>query len=52
MDLAASEAETIVSWSQVFESVETVNRLKPIVVPANEQHLGQLSDGVLHKLNR
>jgi uncharacterized protein YndB with AHSA1/START domain len=45
--LAPSEAGTVVSWSQEFESSEVGRRLEHIVVPANEQNLERLSVEVL-----
>ena len=48
--LAPSEAGTVVSWSGVFESPEIANRMKHIIVPANEQNLDRLSVEVLRKL--
>ena len=48
--LVPSEAGTIVSWSQAFESSDVAGRIKHIVVPANEQNLDRLSVEVLRKL--
>jgi uncharacterized protein YndB with AHSA1/START domain len=47
--LASAAAETVVSWSQAFESSEVASRLEHIVVPANEQNLERLSVEVLRK---
>lgn len=46
--LASSAAGTLVSWSQEFES-STMDRIKHILVPANEQNLDRLSAEVLRK---
>lgn len=45
--LAPSEAGTVVSWAQAFESSEVAGRIEHIVVPANEQNLDRLSAEVL-----
>lgn len=45
--LAASNAGTLVSWSQVFEHDEVAKRIERIVVPANEQNLDRLTAEVL-----
>ena len=47
--LAPSATETVVSWLGVFENPELANRMKPIIVPANEQNLDRLSAEVLRK---
>lgn len=47
IELAASGAETNVSWAQTFVSEEMARRLEPIVVPANQQNLERLSAEVL-----
>lgn len=48
--LAPSTAGTVVSWSQKFGSPEVADRIKHIVVPANEQNLDRLSAEVLRSL--
>jgi uncharacterized protein YndB with AHSA1/START domain len=45
--LAPSGAGSSVSWIQDFESAETAERMKHIVVPANEQNLDRLAAEVL-----
>jgi uncharacterized protein YndB with AHSA1/START domain len=45
--LTQSQAGTTVSWSQVFEKADVAERIKHIVVPANEQNLDRLSAEVL-----
>jgi uncharacterized protein YndB with AHSA1/START domain len=47
--LTASAAETLVSWSQAFESSEVASRIEHIVVPANEQNLDRLLVEVLRQ---
>jgi len=49
VELAASEAGTVVSWSQEFENSEVARRIEKIVVPANEQNLDRLSAEVLQE---
>lgn len=49
VELASSEAGTVVSWSQEFESSEVASRIEKIVVPANEQNLDRLSAEVLQE---
>lgn len=41
--LAASPAGTTVSWEQVFEDSAFAERVRHIVVPANEQNLDRLA---------
>jgi uncharacterized protein YndB with AHSA1/START domain len=47
ISLASSAKGTLVTWSQAFENSEVASRLKPIVVPANDQNLERLSAEVL-----
>jgi len=47
VELTASAAGTLVSWSQAFESARVGSRLEPIVVPANEENLDRLTAEVL-----
>jgi uncharacterized protein YndB with AHSA1/START domain len=49
VELASSEAGTVVSWSQEFENSEVARRIEKIVVPANEQNLDRLSAEVLQE---
>ena len=49
IELAASGVGTLVTWSQTFENSEFDERVRPIVVPANEQNLDRLSAEVLRK---
>ncbi len=49
IELASSGAGTIVSWSQVFEKADVAERIKHIVVPANEENLDRLTEEVLKK---
>jgi len=49
VELGSSEAGTVVSWSQEFESSEVASRIEKIVVPANEQNLDRLSAEVLQE---
>jgi uncharacterized protein YndB with AHSA1/START domain len=42
IELAASSQGTVVSWSQAFENPDVADRIKHIVVPANEQNLDRL----------
>lgn len=44
-----STVGTTVSWSQAFESSKAAERLKHIVIPANEQNLDRLSAEVLRE---
>lgn len=46
--LSAVPAGTLVSWSQEFEGAK-MDRIKHILIPANEQNLDRLSAEVLHK---
>ena len=43
IDLLPTENGTLLSWSQAFESSEIAERVKSIVIPANEQNLDRLS---------
>ena len=52
VELASSEAGTVVSWSQEFENSEVARRIEKIVVPANEQNLDRLSAEVLQESGR
>jgi len=47
ISLAPSTGGTSVSWAQTFENSELASRMKPIVVPANEQNLARLRAEVL-----
>jgi uncharacterized protein YndB with AHSA1/START domain len=48
ISLASSDAgNTVVSWSQAFESATVASRLEHIVVPANDENLERLSAEVL-----
>jgi uncharacterized protein YndB with AHSA1/START domain len=47
ISLAPSTGGTSVSWAQTFENDELASRMKPIVVPANEQNLDRLRAEVL-----
>jgi uncharacterized protein YndB with AHSA1/START domain len=49
IELTASAAGTLVSWSQAFESARVGSRLERIVVPANEQNLDRLTAEVLSR---
>jgi hypothetical protein len=49
--LARSEAGTVVSWAQTFESSDVAGRVEHIVVPANEQNLDRLSAEVMRRPN-
>ncbi len=49
IELAPSEAGTVVSWSQEFDDPDVARRIEKIVVPANEQNLDRLSAEVLNK---
>jgi hypothetical protein len=49
MELAVSAGGTVVTWTQVLENSEFAERVRPIVVPANEQNLDRLTAEVLHK---
>jgi uncharacterized protein YndB with AHSA1/START domain len=49
VELAASAGGTVVTWSQVLENSEFAERVRPIVVPANEQNLDRLTAEVLRK---
>ncbi len=49
--LASSKVGTVVSWSQDIENSEVADRIKHIVVPANEQNLDRLSTEVLRKVS-
>jgi uncharacterized protein YndB with AHSA1/START domain len=43
IELKATPAGTVVSWSQAFDSERVGSRLATIVVPANEQNLDRLA---------
>jgi uncharacterized protein YndB with AHSA1/START domain len=43
IELASSSAGTLVTWSQAFANAQTAARMKPIVLPANEQNLDRLA---------
>jgi uncharacterized protein YndB with AHSA1/START domain len=47
IDLSLTETGTLVSWSQEFENSEVAERIKKIVIPANEQNLDRLTAEVL-----
>ena len=47
INLAPSAAGTLLTWTQVLESAELAERLKSIIVPANEQNLDRLTAEVL-----
>jgi uncharacterized protein YndB with AHSA1/START domain len=47
LGLAASAGGTVVTWTQVVENSEFAERVRPIVVPANEQNLDRLTAEVL-----
>ena len=49
IDLTATAAGTIVSWSQEFDDAEVARRIEKIVVPANEQNLDKLTAEVLNR---
>lgn len=49
IELAAAGDRTVVAWSQMFENAEFAERVRPIVVPANEQNLDRFSAEVLRK---
>lgn len=48
IELTASATGTLVSWSQAFENPEIAERIKGIVIPANEQNLDRLASEVCH----
>ena len=50
--LAPAANETVVSWSQAFESSEVASRMEHIARPANEQNLDRLEVEVLRSSNR
>ena len=41
--LISTAGGTVISWSQAFENSEVANRIKHIVVPANEENLDRLA---------
>lgn len=47
--LMPSDAGTRVWWSQAFETERVAQRLKSIVIPANEQNLDRLTAEVLRR---
>lgn len=49
IELAASAAGTLVTWTQAFENAEFAQRVASIVVPANEQNLDRLSAEVFRQ---
>lgn len=49
IELAPGAKGTLVSWAQAFESRETAERVKSIVIPANEQNLDRLTAEVARK---
>jgi uncharacterized protein YndB with AHSA1/START domain len=48
--LTPSSKNTVVSWSQAFESEKVASRLEHIIIPANDQNLERLESEVLHML--
>ena len=44
--LEPSTVGTLVGWSQAFENAELAEKIKHIVVPANEQNLDRLAEEV------
>ncbi len=48
--LEASASGTRLSWAQAFDDAEVAERVRSIVVPANEQNLDRLTTEVLARL--